>query len=309
MHSITVMKPSREFKIGFFVLSVLLVSFFVINFLRGKDIFNREMSLVASYGNIDGLVPSDPVYVRGFKAGSVSSIEYNSGTGLFDVTCSVLKKFSIPDDSRMTIYSRDIMGGKAVRIDMGKSVSCVCDGDRLEASVQPDMLASLSEQMSPLLAKVTKTAENMDSITVAVNSILCEENRSDIRKIIVRLERTAAEAEKISAAIGGKSDELSGFIGNISALSSRLDSLAIGAGKSMSDINSMTAALDSADIAGLIVSFKCLVESLQDPDGTIGRLATDGDIYDSLNSLVTDADSLLVKIQKNPKKFIRISLF
>ena len=53
-------KITREFKIGCFVLAVLLISFFVINFLRGKDIFNREMYVVSSYDNIEGLVQSDP---------------------------------------------------------------------------------------------------------------------------------------------------------------------------------------------------------------------------------------------------------
>ena len=37
------MKHTKEVKIGAFVLSVLVISFFVINYLRGKDILNREM--------------------------------------------------------------------------------------------------------------------------------------------------------------------------------------------------------------------------------------------------------------------------
>ena len=97
------MKLNREFKIGCFVLTVLAVSFFVINFLRGKDIFNREISIAASYDNVEGLVPSDPVYIKGYKAGSVSSVEYNPETDRFDVICSVLKKFRIPADSKMTL--------------------------------------------------------------------------------------------------------------------------------------------------------------------------------------------------------------
>ena len=64
-------KLSREFKIGSFVLAVLVISFFIINFLRGKDIFNREMSVISSYDDIEGLVQSDPVYIKGYKAGTV----------------------------------------------------------------------------------------------------------------------------------------------------------------------------------------------------------------------------------------------
>ena len=47
------MKYSKEVKIGAFVLAVLVISFFVINYLRGKDIFNREMEVCSVYENVD----------------------------------------------------------------------------------------------------------------------------------------------------------------------------------------------------------------------------------------------------------------
>ena len=37
------MKLSKEFKIGFFAVTVIVASFFIINYLRGEDIFNREI--------------------------------------------------------------------------------------------------------------------------------------------------------------------------------------------------------------------------------------------------------------------------
>lgn len=303
------MKPGREFKIGAFVLVVLLISFFVINFLRGKDIFNREMIVTSTYDNIEGLVPSDPVYIKGYKAGSVASVDYDPETGNFDVSCSVLKKFRIPDDSKMTIYSRDIMGGKAIKIDPGTSGRFAEDGSFLEPSVQPDMIASLAGQLVPLLAKATATVENLDSVTTSLNLLLGSDNRSGIRNIIVKLDRTMTEAARISAAVGDRSEELGSFIDNISSFSSRLDSLADSADSTLSDINSVTSALGKSDIEGLVISFRNLIESIQDPDGTLGKLMSEGSIYDSLENLVSDADSLLKKIEENPKKYIRISVF
>ena len=303
------MKLNREFKIGCFVLTVLAVSFFVINFLRGKDIFNREISIAASYDNVEGLVPSDPVYIKGYKAGSVSSVEYNPETDRFDVICSVLKKFRIPADSKMTIYSRDIMGGKAIRIDQGKSSVNVSDGDSLASDVQPDMLASVAEQITPLLARVSDMVENLDSVTSSVNSVLSRENRDGIASIIQNLERTVAEAEKISSAVGDRSGKLGLFIDNLTQLGGKLDSIAVKADRSMSDVNTVTAALSRSDIEGLAVSFKELLESMRNPDGTFGRLLSEDEIYESVSSLVEEADSLLKKIQENPKKYIRISVF
>ena len=71
------MKMSKELKIGSFAVMVFVLSFFVINFLRGEDIFNREIELTASYDNVEGLVPSAPVYIKGYKAGKVVEVEYD----------------------------------------------------------------------------------------------------------------------------------------------------------------------------------------------------------------------------------------
>ena len=105
------MKISKEFKIGVFVVVVLTASFFLINYLRGEDIFNREMEVISRYENVEGLVASAPVYIKGYKAGKVTEVVYNPEYGHFEVTCSILKVFRVPEDSKMTIYAVDIMGG------------------------------------------------------------------------------------------------------------------------------------------------------------------------------------------------------
>ena len=75
----------------------------MINFLRGEDIFNREMKLSARYADLEGLVPSAPVYLKGYKAGKVTEVVYEPETDDFSVTCSILKTFRIPSDSKMII--------------------------------------------------------------------------------------------------------------------------------------------------------------------------------------------------------------
>ena len=64
------MTISRETRIGIFVISVLTAAFFAINYLRGEDIFGTEIEICSHYANIEGLVPSNPVYVKGYKAES-----------------------------------------------------------------------------------------------------------------------------------------------------------------------------------------------------------------------------------------------
>ena len=126
------MKVCKELKIGSFIVVVLTASFFLINYLRGEDIFNREMDLKSNFDDLHGLVASAPVHIKGFKAGEVTSVTYIAEEGQFEVVCSVLKEFKVPADSRMVIYGVDIMGGKGVKIDLGTSPDRIEDGGYLQ---------------------------------------------------------------------------------------------------------------------------------------------------------------------------------
>ena len=303
------MKVSKELKLGSFAIIVLLLSFFVINYLRGKDVLNKEIELVSSYGNVEGLVPSDPVYIKGYKAGAVYSVKYNPETDLFDVTCSVLKKFRIPVDSRMTIYSRDIMGGKAILIDLGSSQDCVSDGSYLEPASKPDMMASISDSVVPITERLTSALSNIDSVAVSLKGFFNEANSSKFSRTLANLEYTVSNARKVSEMLEGKSDELESFIDNLAVISDRLGSVAVKADSTMTDVMSIASAVDSDDIAGTVASFKTLLDSIQDPDGTIGKLIYDGKVYSSFDQLLKDVDEVVNKIKENPRKFIKISLF
>ena len=77
----------------------------------------------------------------------------------------------------------------------------------------------------------------------------------------------------------------------------------------MYEVGSIVGKLDEADIIGVIESFKSLLEKMDDPDGTLGKLLVDDSVYNSFDELLNDVDSLVRKIEENPKKFIRISVF
>ena len=160
------MKYSKEFKIGVFVVVVLTASFFVINYLRGKDIFNKEIEVVSEYADQEGLVESAPVFIKGYKAGKVSDVVYMPEAEMFRVTCAVKKEFRIPADSKMTIYAVDIMGGKGVKIDLGASETAVGDGGYLAPAFEAGLLDGLAAGLEPLMAKVTNTIDSL-SVTVA----------------------------------------------------------------------------------------------------------------------------------------------
>lgn len=303
------MKISKELKIGSFAVIVFVLSFFVINFLRGEDIFNREIELTASYDNVEGLVPSAPVYIKGYKAGKVVEVEYDKEQQIFDVVCSIKKEFMIPVDSRMTIYSVDIMGGKGVKIDLGSSAEYVEDGDRLEPAFEAGLMDGLSAGIGPLIDKVGNTLDSLSVTVAGINSILNDANRSRISSTLKHLDATMADVRAIASEVNGKSDELNLFIDNLAAFSEKLAPVMEQVDSTMTSVTSVVNKIDRSDIEGVIESFNSLLKKIDDPEGTVGKLLVDGSVYNSLDSLLSDIDSLVRKIEENPKKYIRISVF
>ena len=119
-------------------------------------------------------------------------------------------------------------------------------------------------------------------------------------------EECQAEAKRLRKK---RQQELESFIVNMESLSSKFSNIADKADSTMNSVTSIASSISGSDLEAVISSFKDLLENMNDPDGTIGKLFVDNSVYDSVDALLSDVDSLVRKIQENPKKYIRISVF
>lgn len=299
----------KEFKVGIFAIAVMVASFFLLNYLQGEDIFNRELEIVAHYEDVQGLVPSAPVFIKGYKAGKVTDVEYDAENAVFNVTCSVLKEFPISVDSKLSIYSTDIMGTKGVRIILGTSETMIESGDTLYGIVEPGLMDDLAEGLSPLLEKVSSTLDSLGTTVSGVNRILSDANTSSISRTLKNLELAVANVKDLSRAVKGKSEEINNLMQNLSDFSESLTGIASKADTTLTDINKIVSTVSEADLNGVVTSFKELLDNVNDPDGSIGKLLKDDSVYNSVDSLLLDLNVLVNKIQQNPKKYLKISVF
>ena len=299
----------KEFKVGIFAIAVMVASFFLLNYLQGEDIFNRELEIVAHYDDVQGLVPSAPVFIKGYKAGKVTDVEYDAENAVFNVTCSVLKEFPISVDSKLSIYSTDIMGTKGVRIILGTSETMIESGDTLYGIVEPGLMDDLAEGLSPLLEKVSSTLDSLGTTVSGVNRLLSDANTSSISRTLKNLELAVANVKDLSRTVKGKSEEINNLMQNLSDFSESLTGIASKADTTLTDINKIVSTVSEADLNGVVTSFKELLDNVNDPDGSIGKLLKDDSVYNSVDSLLLDLNVLVNKIQQNPKKYLKISVF
>ena len=299
----------KEIKTGLFAVIILAATLFTVEYLKGKDVFSKTTTYYIIYPSVDGLEVSTAVTAGGYQAGRVSGLSYNRESMDYTVEVSISREFAVPADSRMEVYSADIMGTRKIRLMAGSSQKMASEGDTLQGSIEPDMIASLVGSISPAVRNLDSLISNLDRTVTSVNLILGNENRRRIENILKHLETMSADLESTASVIKEKSPEINGILTNLHSISSSLDSAAASAAVMLTDAEAVTASIRDAGLDSTIESIHSLVLKLQDPSGSVGRLMTSDSLYNSLTRLSNDLDSLVQGIKQDPKKYIKISVF
>lgn len=300
---------SRVQATGLFVLLTLIVTFAVINFLRGEDLFNRTTTYYANFSNVDGLAVTGPVYIKGLKVGMVEGIEYEMEKDIFEVEFKVKSKFRIPVNSVAEIYSADIMGSKALRVALGDSKTYAGGGDTLAANFVPDMITSLLAEFGPMKVQVEHLLGNLNRTLDNVNNLLDSAATEQLQGSFANLNSTLANTSKLSGTLKDMAPQLQEIVENLQLLSDGLGQSAGDIQGSLENVNEITSQLSKADLGKAVESLRNLSEKLQDPQGSVGKLLSTDSLHNSVDNLIKDLDILIQKITENPKKYIKVSVF
>ena len=114
------MKISNETKVGILAIVALTLLIVGFNFLKGKNIFNKEKHLYAVFNDLGSLRKSNEVKMKGLPVGAIydyTEIDKNL-TGII-VTITMKRDVNIPKDSRATIES-ELLGSAYLNIAQGQ---------------------------------------------------------------------------------------------------------------------------------------------------------------------------------------------
>ena len=294
---------TKEFIIGICVLVALVVLFFGIDFLRGINLFQPTNFYHASYSNVAGLEIAAPVTIDGYKVGQVREINFDfNSPGEIDVVLALDEKLSLPTDSRAVIES-GLMNGASIRIIMGKASEKIPVGGNVQTAVVPDLMSALSGGLMPavenILPKVDSLLYNLN-ILVSDPALLTSIQRldaitSNVELATVGLNHTMNNQLPTVMNDAGKiTTNLDTVVQNLAVLSAQLKALPLQS--TMANVDATTSNL---------VKFS---NQLNDQNSTLGLLMNDPELYNKLNRVAADVDSLIVDIKRNPKRYISIKL-
>ena len=303
------LKLTREQKIGLFAIITLASIYVVVNYLKGKDLFSSTNTYYTVYNNVEGLNSTGPVYIRGLKVGTVESVDYLQEKDEFIVKLKVKSGYNIPDNSVAEIYSVDLLGTKALRVNIGDSKTYLKDKGSMQSITEEGLVDMLKSQFLPLKDQISDLVATLNSTIENVNGIFDADAKRNIASSLENLSKTLAGTKAIVQNLEKSGPEITQLISNINTLSGELTQSTQKLNYGLDNIGEITDSLKTANLAGTVNSLKELLEQMNNPQGTVGKLLSTDSVHNSIELLIRDLDILIKNITENPKKYIKISVF
>jgi len=329
----------KEVKIGALVLIVSAIMVWGFNFLKGKDLFAKSLSLETNYSYVDQLSPSSPVLINGVKVGNVTDVQLDKSN-----VKNVVVKFTIedvdhvPKTAKAALVSVGLMGGKAINIVFKKPCSgngdCLEDGDKLVGETVGMLSSMLGEDaidgyvetaqtkinelmgnedggdsdFTLMLEDLKGSIANLNTITEKVNKILAS-SAYDVKNVTNNL-------ESFTNTLNASSSKLTGIINNVDAVTQDLKNANIA-----QTVNTAESAI--AETKTAITSIKSTIETtnqtmarvtdlvnkVENGEGSLGMLVNDKELYKDLQNTSEEIGLLLQDVRLNPKRYINVSVF
>lgn len=291
------MKHSKELKIGVAFVAALALLVYGINFLKGINLFSPTNTYYLVYDNLDGLVISNGVYIKGYKVGQVKDIKYDfKKEHPFIVEIIINDDIELPTGSVANLYDASMLGGKGINLVLGSENKHYASGDTLPTDTEKGLVGALAEVVPTLQT----TIEHVDSAVVSVNSLL---NSDEIAHSLENIEAVTSELKSTSKRLD--------YMMNV-----EIPPVISKADKTLANINSISEQLNEADYKRIMSGIDTAIQNVQgiaskfnSPEGTVGQLLTNHSLYDSINTTIGSVNALVIDLKANPKKYVHFSLF
>lgn len=314
------LKLTRETKIGMFSLTILVVMFWGINFLKGKNIFSPNHVYYAIFKSVDGLKNTDAVLINGFKVGLVKNIEFHDlKSGRFRVILLVNKKYSLPRNTTAKLVSTNIMGGKAIKLEVAPDSLFYSPGDTLPTSIEVGLLDQLAYQMSPVKEKAEVMMSEIAKTLVVLQEVLSDENKKNLSEGIENLNSALHNIANLSAGLDTMVNNPKGSIrlslSNIESISSNIRKNNSDITNTIKNLSNLSDSLSKAKFYSTLVKLDSSLTQLQQTltkvnsgQGTLGKLVNNDSLYRNLESASLQLELLIKDMKANPKRYVNFSL-
>jgi len=314
-------KRYKQILIGVSFIFAILLFIWGYNFLKGKNLLEKQILYYSVYDNVSGLATSNPVYINGVRVGQVSRVYLNPDlSGNVIIKMTIHENFPIPENTIARIFSADLMGSKAIDLVLGNSQTLARSGDTLQSATEATLKEAVSAQVKPIKVKAEKLLSSIDSLVVAIHTVFTEsavenlkQSFNDIRKTFNHLENATSNIDTL---VDKESNRISSILTNIDSVTYMLKENRTSIANMITNLEQFSDTLANTDISSTIdhankslAQLQLLLTQINEGEGTLGMLMYNDTLYIEINKSAEELNKLLKDIRENPKRYVKFSLF
>lgn len=300
------MKITREIKTAILVITSILLFIWGYSYLKGKDLFKSYKFFYAEYENVEGLTPSAPITINGLIIGKVKTISLTE-KGTLLVEMQIDTDFPISKSSSAAIYDASLIGGKQLAIHPNYADKNIAEsGDYLKAVVQPGLMDSLGDKVTPAMAKVEKLMTSADQLVVSFNEVLDAKGKADLKKSLAELSATMEQFHKAATnanvILEENKGQLKGAVSNFNKVSDNFVKIS-------DSLNKADLGLAVRNLNSTLAKVDGIMKGIEAGNGSMGKLMKDDALYNNLSKTSRELELLLQDVRLNPTRYVNVSVF
>jgi phospholipid/cholesterol/gamma-HCH transport system substrate-binding protein len=292
-----------QLRVGLVVVLAIAILVVGVIWIKGIRFGQTRYTYSVIFPNVGTLKVGDPASVSGVDKGKVKKIQLYGGDVL--VTLDLESDVVLKADAQFTVKNIGLMGERFVAVQTGYSdtlldLSRPLRGD-YDSGVSEVMgrMGEIVDQLSRLIGNLEgvlgtkwsresmiETIKNLKAISQDMNALL-DRNKGKFDQTMDNLSYSSAELKRI---IDENKEKIQTTVDNFGEASVKLDNV--------------VTTLDTVSI-----SLKNLTSKIESGEGTLGMLISDTTLYEQIKKTTQHVDELILDIRKNPKKYLKVTVF
>ena len=286
-----------------FVFLMLLLLFWGINFLKGRNLFTNSHTFYTMFRDVDGLNVAGDVMFRGMKVGTITDIVFDPHTPeRIVVEFTIPKKYPVPNDSRITTINPYILGGKVMVIEYGRSPEMYRSRDTIPSIVKPELLGQIVDGLEPVKDQFTEALNGLNRTLGNLDLLLNEEN-------LQHLSGTFAHVERLTGSLQASAENIDAITANLRNNGENIDRILTNASEFTDSLRALRLAEVVGNLNATLDELNVVAAKVDRGDGSLALLLNDPALYEGLRSSSESLNALLEDLKTNPGRYVHFSLF
>lgn len=285
------MKLAKEARVGLLAATALVIFYFGVNFLKGKEVFKHTHTYYAIYRDARGLNTSVCVLLNGLKVGKVQTINIlpESGHSIL-VTLAIDKNIQLTNTTVAKLESNNFLFGEKVINLFVEDGTALKNRDTLLSSMEVD-----STKM--FIDHTLSTLQNVQSLIGLTYQFITsiKENTDQVNEICTNL---ALITQKLHQTVTINEETFNRIGSNIAEISKDLSDKEVGLRPLLTMLNQLVNEIGDIRIKDIGSKLNNILSSM-----------ANSPLHDRFPHILMNLDSLLVDIRENPDRYVQFSVF